>query len=176
MRSLRYIVTCTRIRAWSHWDASNACTSKRVYLHIVHGPDMVYRAPRPPPPGQSKTKFFCSFDLPRYQKSMPLKKVGMDYLFWAMFKMAAIEIWLCHNLCSKAVRVTILVFIHIFLRLMNLIMQIKNNYVLQIIYKQLFERIFRAFSVIFCVSPWAGEGYYAPTTHESLRPSFRMGW
>ena len=32
--------------------------------------------------------------------------------------------------------------------------------------KQLFKGIFRAFSVIFRVSPWAREGYCAPSTHE----------
>ena len=51
-------------------------------------------------------------------------------------------------------------------------MPIKNVSVLWKIYKQLFKRIFRAFSVIFRVSPWATEGYYARSTHESLRPSF----
>ena len=51
-------------------------------------------------------------------------------------------------------------------------MQIKNVSVLLKIYKQLFKRIFRAFSVIFFVSPWAREGYCATSTSESLRPSF----
>ena len=51
-------------------------------------------------------------------------------------------------------------------------MPIKKISVLCIIHKQLFKRIFRAFSVTFCVSPWATEGYCAPSTHESLRPSF----
>ena len=51
-------------------------------------------------------------------------------------------------------------------------MPIKNVSVLWKIYKQLFERIFRAFSVIFCVSPWTTEGYCAPSTHESPRQSF----
>ena len=49
-------------------------------------------------------------------------------------------------------------------------MPIKNVFVLWKINKQLFERIFRAFSVIFCVSPWAREGYCAASTHECLRP------
>ena len=50
-------------------------------------------------------------------------------------------------------------------------MQITNVSVLWKIYKQLFKGIFRAFSVIFCVSPWAREGYCASSTYESLRPS-----
>ena len=57
---------------------------------LVHGPDRV--TVHPPPPGQSETKFLCSLDLPRYQKSM-LSKKGMDYLFRAIFKMAASKIW-----------------------------------------------------------------------------------
>ena len=51
-------------------------------------------------------------------------------------------------------------------------MPIKNVSVLWKIYKQPFKRIFRAFLVIFCASTWATEGYCAPSTHESLRPSF----
>ena len=51
-------------------------------------------------------------------------------------------------------------------------MPIKNVSVLWKIYKQLFKRIFRAFQVIFRVSPRATEGYCAPSTHESLRPKF----
>ena len=51
-------------------------------------------------------------------------------------------------------------------------MPIENVSVLWKINKQRFKRIFRAFSVICCVSPWAREGYCAPYTHESLRPSF----
>ena len=62
--------------------------------------------------------------------------------------------------------------IHMLLGAMNLVMPIKNVFVLWKINKQLFKRIFRAFSVIFRVSPWAREGYCAPSTHESLRPSF----
>ena len=62
---------------------------------------------------------------------------------------------MCHNLSSKAVRATILMSIHMFLGARNSIMQIKNISVLWKVNKQLFKRIFRAFSVIFCVSPWA---------------------
>ena len=51
-------------------------------------------------------------------------------------------------------------------------MPIKNVSVLWKIYKQLFKRISRAFSVIFCVIPWDREGYCAPSTYESLKPSF----
>ena len=51
-------------------------------------------------------------------------------------------------------------------------MSIKNVSALWKIYKQLFKRILREFSVIFGVSLWAIEGYCAPSSHESLRPSF----
>ena len=51
-------------------------------------------------------------------------------------------------------------------------MQIKKVSVLWKMYKQPFKHIFRALLVIFCVSPWAGEGYCAPSTYESLRASF----
>ena len=78
---------------------------------------------------------------------------------------------LCHNLSSKAVGVTKLMSMHMFLGVRNSIMPIKNVYVLWKIYKQLFKRIFRAFSVIFCVSPWDREGYCAPSTYESPKPS-----
>ena len=52
-------------------------------------------------------------------------------------------------------------------------MPIKNVSVLWKIY-ELFKRIFSAFSVIFCASPWAREGYCAPSTLESLRPSLLL--
>ena len=51
-------------------------------------------------------------------------------------------------------------------------MAIKNVSVLWKIYKQLFKRIFRAFSIIFCAGPWVSKGYCAPSTHENLRPFF----
>ena len=51
-------------------------------------------------------------------------------------------------------------------------MPIKNVSVLWKIYKQLFKRIFRTFLVIFCVSLSDREGYCAPSTCESVRPSF----
>ena len=78
---------------------------------------------------------------------------------------------LCHNLSSKAVRVTKLVSMYMFLGVRNPILPIKNVSVLWKIYKQLFQRIFRAFLVIFCVSPWDREGYCAPSSYESLKPS-----
>ena len=59
---------------------------------IVHGPDRV--TVHPPPPGQSETKFFLLLGPPPISKVDAIKKkAGMDYLFWAIFKMAAIEIW-----------------------------------------------------------------------------------
>ena len=39
-------------------------------------------------------------------------------------------------------------------------------------YKQLFKRLFREFSIIFCASSWVKEGYYALSTHENLISSF----
>ena len=51
-------------------------------------------------------------------------------------------------------------------------MPIRNVSVLWKIYKQLFKRIFRAFSVIFYVSLRDREGYCAPSIYEGLRPSF----
>ena len=51
-------------------------------------------------------------------------------------------------------------------------MPIKDVSVLWKIYRKLFKRIFRAFLVIFRVSLWDREGYCAPSTYESLRPSF----
>ena len=61
---------------------------------------------------------------------------------------------------------------YMFLGVRNPILPIKNVSVLWKIYKQLFQRIFRAFLVIFCVSPWDREGYCAPSTYETLKPSF----
>ena len=76
------------------------------------------------------------------------------------------------KMSSKAVRVKKLVSMHMFLGVKNSIMPIKNVSVLWKIDKQLFKRIFRAFSVIICVSPWDREGYCAASTYESLIPSF----
>ena len=39
---------------------------------VVHGPDRV--TVHPPPQDSLRPRFFCFLDLPRYQKSMPLKK------------------------------------------------------------------------------------------------------
>ena len=149
----------------------------------------------PPPPGQSETKFFLLLGFPpppRYQKSMPSVKswVGLPVLGhfqngrhrnpettcsgpfskWPPSKSG--NHVLCHNLSSAAVRVTQLVSMHMFLGVRNSIMPIKNVSVLWKISKQLFKRIFRAFSAIFCVIPWDREGYCAPSTYENLRPSF----
>ena len=81
----------------------------------------------------------------------------MDYLFWAIFKMAAMKIG---------------VYIYVF-RGEEFNYANKKSFCLEEnLYKQLFKCIFRAFLVIFCASPWATEGYCAPSTHERLRPSF----
>ena len=41
---------------------------------IVHGPDRVTVHPPPPPQDSLRPSFYCSLDLPGYQKSMPSKK------------------------------------------------------------------------------------------------------
>ena len=64
--------------------------------------------------------------------------------------------------------------IHMFLEARISIMPMKNVSVLWEIYKQLFKRIFRAFLVTFCSSPSAREGYCAPSTRESRRPSLYL--
>ena len=65
--------------------------------YIVHGPDRVTVHPPPPPPGQSETKFFFApWTSPDIKSRCHQKKVGMDYLFWAIFKMAAIKIQKSH--------------------------------------------------------------------------------
>ena len=74
---------------------------------IVHGPD---RVTAHPPQDSLRPSFYCSLDLPRYQKSMPSESVNHV---------------LCHNLSSKAVRVTKLVSMHIFWGLRDSIMPIK---------------------------------------------------
>ena len=61
--------------------------------------------------------------------------------------------------------------IHMFLGARISIMPMKNVSVLWKIYKQLFKRIFRSF---FCASPWAREGYCAPSTRESRKPSLYL--
>ena len=115
---------------------------------------------------KSKTKFFLFLGPP------PISKVGWTTYFrpFQNGRHWNLEIMFCA--IYKAVRVTKLLSIHMFLRVRNSTMPIKNVSLLWKINKQLFKRIFRAFSVIFCVSPCAREGYCAASTHESLRPSF----
>ena len=130
----------------------------------------------PPPPGQSETKFLLFLGPPPISKVDAIKKkLGWTTCFgpfskWPLSKSG--NHVLCHNLSSKAVRVTKLVSMHMFLGMRNSIMPIKNVSVLWKIYKPLFKRIFRTFLVIFCVSLWDREGYCATSTYESLRPSF----
>ena len=143
--------------------------------YIVHGPDRVTVHP-PPPPGQSETKFLLFIGPPQISKVDAIKKkLGWTTCFGPFSKWPPSKSGnhlLCHNLSSKAVRVTKLVFMYMFLGVRSPILPIKIVSVLCKIYKQLFQRIFRAFLVIFCVSPWDREGYYAPSTYESLKPSF----
>ena len=132
--------------------------------------------PPPPPPGQSETKFLL------FLGPSPISKVdAIKKKLWWTTCFGPFSKWppsksgnhvLCHNLSSKAVRVTKLMSMHMFLGARNLIMPIKNVSGLWKIYKQLFKRIFREFSVIFCLSLWDREGYCASSTYESLRPSF----
>ena len=141
---------------------------------IVHGPDRV--TVHPPPLGQSETKFLLFLGpLPISKVDAIKKKLGWTTCFGPFSKWPPSKSGnhvLCHNLSSKAVRVTKLVSMHIFLGVRNSIMLIKNVSVLWTIYKPLFKRIFRTFLVNFCVSLWDRKGYCAPSTHESLRPIF----
>ena len=76
----------------------------------------------------------------------------MDHLFEVISKWPPLKLGnhvLCHNLSSKAVRVTILMSIDMFLGARNSIMPIKDIFVLWEINKQQVKRISRAFSVIF---------------------------
>ena len=145
-------------------------------LILVHGPDRVTVHPPPLPPGQSETKFLLFIGPPRISKVDAIKKkLGWTTCFGPFSKWPPSKSGnhlLCHNLSSKAVRVTKLVSMYMFLGVRNPILPIKNVSVLWKMYKQLFQRIFRAFFVIFCVSPWDREGYCAPSTFESLKPSF----
>ena len=129
----------------------------------------------PPPPGQSETKFLLFIGPPRISKVDAIKKkLEWTTCFGPFSKWPPSKSGnhlLCHNLSFKAVSVTKLVSMYMFLGVRNPILPIKNVSVLWKIYKQLFQRIFRAFLVIFCVSPWDRKGYCAPSTHESLRPS-----
>ena len=130
----------------------------------------------PPPPGQSETKFFLFLGPPPISKIDAIKKkLGWTTCFRPFSKWPPSKSgnhFLCHNFSSKAVRVTKCVSIHMFLGGEEFNYANKNVSVLWKINKHLFKRIFYAFSVIFCISSWAREGYCAPSTHESFRPSF----
>ena len=97
---------------------------------IVHGPDRV----PPPPPGQSETKFLLFLGPPPISKVDAIKKkLGWTTCFGPFSKWPPSKSGnhvLCHNLSSKAVRVTKLVSIHMFLGTRNLIIPIKNISVL----------------------------------------------
>ena len=148
----------------------------RLYCIIIHGPDRVTVHPPPPPPRTVWDQVFLLLGpLPISRVDAIKKKLGCTTCFGLFSKWPPSKSRnhvLCHNLSYKAVRVIQLVSIHMYLGARSSIIPIKNVSVLSKIYKQLFKRIFRAFSVIFCVSPWATEGYCAPSTHESLIPSF----
>ena len=130
----------------------------------------------PPPPRTVWDQvFIVHWTSPDIKSRCHQKKLGWTTCFGPFSKWPPSKSGnhlLCHNLSSKAVRVTKLVSMYMFLGVMSPILPIKNVSVLWKIYKQLFQRIFRAFLVIFCVSPWDREGYCAPSTYESLKPSF----
>ena len=77
----------------------------------------------PPPPQDSlRPSFFCSLDLPRYQK------LGWTTCFDPFSKWPPSKSGnnvFCHNLSSNALRVTKLVSMHMFLGVWNSIMPIK---------------------------------------------------
>ena len=132
--------------------------------------------PPPPPQDSLRPSFFLLLGPPPISKVDAIKKkLGWTTCFGPFSKWPPSKSGnhvLCHNLSSAAVRVTKLVSMYMFLGVRNPILPIKNVSVLWKIYKQLFKRIFRAFLNIFCVSPWDRKGYCAPSTFESLRPSF----
>ena len=122
-------------------------------------------------PWKSETRFLLLTRPPPISKVDAINESRMAYLFWAISKWPPLKFEnhvLCHNLSSKVVRVTKLVSIYMFLGARNLIMPIKNVSHLWKINKQLFKRIFGAFLIIFCASPRVREGYWTPSTHESL--------
>ena len=85
---------------------------------VVHGPDRVTVHPSPPP-GQSETKFLLFLGPPPISKVDAInKKLGWTTCFGPFSKWPPSKSGnhvLCHNLSSKAVRVTKLVSMHIFL-------------------------------------------------------------
>ena len=107
----------------------------------------------PPPPGQSETKFLLFLGPPPISKVDAIKKkLGWTTCFGPFSKWPPSKSGnhvLCHNLSSKAVRVTKLVSMHMFLGVRNSIMPIKIISVLWKIYKQLFKRIFVHFWTFF---------------------------
>ena len=84
----------------------------------------------PPPPGQSETKFLLFLGPPPISKVNAIKKkLGWTTCFRPFSKWPPSKSGnhvLCHNLSSKAVRVTKLVSMHMFLGVRNSIMPIKN--------------------------------------------------
>ena len=100
----------------------------------------------PPPPGQSENKFLLFLGPPPISKVDAIKKkLGWTTCFGPFSKWPPSKSGnhvLCHNLSSKAVRVTKLVSMHMFLGVRNSIMPIKNVSVLWKIYKPLFKRYF----------------------------------
>ena len=83
---------------------------------IIPGPDRV--TVHPPPPGQSETKFLLFLGTPPIAKVDAIKKkLGWTTCFGPFSKWPPSKSGnhvLCHNLSSKAVRVTKLVSMHMF--------------------------------------------------------------
>ena len=96
--------------------------------YIVHGPDRVTVHP-PPPQDSLRPSFFLLLGLPPISKVDAIKKkLGWTTCFGLFSKWPPSKSRnhiLCHNLSSKAVRVTKLVSIHMFLGARNSIMPIK---------------------------------------------------
>ena len=72
-----YMTQAYKIRTVATCDPFMIITSDQV----VHGPDSL------------RPSFFAPWTSPNIKSRCHQKKVGMDYLFWAIFKMAAIKIW-----------------------------------------------------------------------------------
>ena len=109
----------------------------------------------PPPPGQSETKFFLFLGPPPISKVDAIKKkLGWTTCFGPFSKWPPSESEnhvSCHNLSSKAVRVTKLVSMHMFLGVRNSIMPVKNVSVLWKFinsYSNVFFVHFRSFFVL----------------------------
>ena len=127
------------------------------------------------PLGQSETKFLLFLGPPPISKVDAIKKeLGWTTCFGPFSKWPPSKSGnhlLCHNLSSKAVWVTKLMSMHMFLGVRNPILPIKMFLSCDKFINSYSNVFFVHFWSFFCVSPWDRKGYCAPSTHESLRPS-----